>query len=137
MKDCKQDHKPDTCTHTYTDTQIKMSLIRCEHNPLMIIICTMTLQRLRIRKRVTAVKLRDSLTGINMVQGFVCFCVFERATDRGRLKKDMAREQKNGKDEEIRVWYFCFFGLCIRHLFYRPLQLNKAQSQRPRWSNWS
>lgn len=137
MKDCKQDHKPDTCTHTYTDTQIKMSLIRCEHNPLMIIICTMTLQRLRIRKRVTAVKLRDSLTGINMVQGFVCFCVFERATDRGRLKKDKAREQKNGKDEEIRVWYFCFFDLCIRHLFYRPLQLNKAQSQRPRWSNWS
>lgn len=121
MKDCKQDHKPDTCTHTYTDTQIKMSLIRCEYNPLMIIICTMTLQRLRIRKRVTAVKLRDSLTGINMVQGFVCFCVFERATDRGRLKKDKAREQKNGKDEEICVWYFCSFGLCIRHLFYRPL----------------
>lgn len=122
MKDCKQDYKPDTCTHTYTDTQIKMSLIRCEYNPLMIIICTMALQRLRIRKRVTAVKLRDSLTGINMVQGFVCFCVClrERQIEED-LKKDKAGEQKNGKDEEICVWYFCCFGLCIRHLFYRPL----------------
>lgn len=64
-----------THTHTQSDSQFIMSVMRCEYNSLMIIICTVTLQRLKIGKRVTAVKLWDSLTGSNMVRSFVYLCV--------------------------------------------------------------
>lgn len=71
-----------------------MSVMRCEYNSLMIIICTVTLQRLKIGKRVTAVKPRDSLTGTNILRGIVCFCVcvWERKKwmkDRNRVNESI------------------------------------------------
>lgn len=71
--------KAHTHTHTHArkhtrDTQFIMSVMRCEYNSLMIIICTVTLQRLKIGKWVTAVKPRDSLTGSNMVY-ILCVCM--------------------------------------------------------------
>lgn len=59
-----------------------MSVMRCEYNSLKIIICTVTLQRLKIGKRATAVKLRDSLTGSDTVRSFVCFYVWVRERER-------------------------------------------------------
>lgn len=61
--------------HIPRGTQFIMSVMRCERRSLMIIICIVTLQRLKIAKRVTAVKRRDSLTGSNMVRSFVCLRV--------------------------------------------------------------
>ncbi len=71
-------------TRTHSHTQFIMSVMRCEYNSPMIIICTVTLQRLKIGKWVTAVKPRDSLTGTNMVRGVVCFCVCVRERERER-----------------------------------------------------
>lgn len=79
----KRKHSPTQKKNPHREnTQFLMSVMRCECNSQMIIMCTATLQRLKIGKRVKAAKPGDSLTGSNMARDFVPFflhvCVSER-----------------------------------------------------------